>query len=53
MDSNKKCFNCKNLIYREGYLFPYKCKKHRGISSETSEIRDYLSSIKKECKQWE
>lgn len=53
MDSNKKCFNCKHLTYREGYEYPYKCKKYRGISSGNSEIRDYLKAMNKECKQWE
>lgn len=53
MDSNEKCFNCKHLTYREGYEYPYRCKKYKGISRASSEIRDYLKQAKIECKKFE
>ena len=27
-----KCFNCKHMVYRDGYLYPYKCKLDRAKS---------------------
>lgn len=50
MDSNEKCFNCKHLIYRKGYEYPFTCAKHKWVSSKHSEVQYCLEE---KCKKFE
>lgn len=44
MDGNEKCIDCKHLIYKDGYLYPFNCKKHKWVSSKKSEVQQVLEN---------
>ena len=46
------CGNCKYREYREGYLYPYRCKKEKAVSYSEEEWMDraHRGYV---CKEWD
>ena len=49
------CFTCENLEYRKGYVYPYRCLKHKSERFSEKELDQmcWEFSVEEPCKDYE